>query len=157
MIAPCTQAEAGPARNTAAPASSAGSPQRPDAISPGTTAELLAAGRSAGVPYLPGVATASEMQASIKAGYTLLKFFPAAGAGGIAAMKAFAAPFPQLRFCATGGITADTAQAWRDLPNVVAVGGSWIAPPELIARHEWNAIEARARDAATCFKPKPAR
>ncbi len=104
----------------------------------------------------PG-ASASEMQAAINAGYTLLKFFPAAGAGGTAAMKAFAAPFPQLRFCATGGVTAETAQTWLDLPNVVAVGGSWFAPSELIARHEWNAIEARARDAATCFKHQPAR
>lgn len=127
------------------------------AISPGTTPALLAAGRRGGIPYLPGVATAGEIQSGIDAGYSVFKFFPAAGAGGIAALRAFSAPFPQIRFCATGGITAESAQSYLDLPNVLSVGGSWIAPTDLIARHEWSAIEARARDAATCFKRKPAR
>jgi 2-dehydro-3-deoxyphosphogluconate aldolase / (4S)-4-hydroxy-2-oxoglutarate aldolase len=127
------------------------------AVSPGTTPELLAAGIKARIPYLPGIATAGEIQAGIVAGYSLFKFFPAAGAGGIAALRAFAAPFPQLRFCATGGITAATAQSYLDLPNVLSVGGSWIAPTNLIARRDWSAIEARARDAATCFKRKSAR
>jgi len=127
------------------------------AISPGTTPALLAAGRKSRIPYLPGVATAGEIQSGIDAGYNVFKFFPAAGAGGIAALRAFAAPFPQIRFCATGGITAESAQSYLDLPNVLSVGGSWIAPTDLIARREWNAIEARARDAATCFKRKPAR
>jgi 2-dehydro-3-deoxyphosphogluconate aldolase/(4S)-4-hydroxy-2-oxoglutarate aldolase len=91
------------------------------------------------------------------AGYSCFKFFPAGGASGIAALRALAAPFPQLRFCATGGITADSAQAYLDLPNVLSVGGSWIAPIDLIARREWSVIETRARDAATCFKRKPVR
>ena len=127
------------------------------AISPGTTPALLAAGSKGSIPYLPGVATAGEIQSGIDAGYSVFKFFPAAGSGGILALRAFAAPFPQIRFCATGGITAESAQSYLDLPNVLSVGGSWIAPTDLIARREWNAIEARARDAATCFKRKPAR
>ena len=127
------------------------------AISPGTTPALLIAGRKGGIPYLPGVATAGEIQSGIDAGYSVFKFFPAAGAGGLATLRAFAAPFPQIRFCATGGITAESAQSYLDLPNVLSVGGSWIAPTDLIARREWSAIEARAHDAATCFRRKPAR
>jgi 2-dehydro-3-deoxyphosphogluconate aldolase/(4S)-4-hydroxy-2-oxoglutarate aldolase len=127
------------------------------AISPGSTPGLLVAGRKSGIPYLPGIASASEIQMGMDAGYSIFKFFPAAGAGGIAALRAFAAAFPQLRFCATGGITADTAQSYLDQPNVLSVGGSWIAPTDVIARREWAVIETRARDAATCFKRKPAR
>jgi 2-dehydro-3-deoxyphosphogluconate aldolase/(4S)-4-hydroxy-2-oxoglutarate aldolase len=127
------------------------------AISPGSTPGLLVGGRKIGIPYLPGIASASEIQMGMDAGYAFFKFFPAAGAGGIATLRAFAAPFPQLRFCATGGITPETAQSYLDLPNVLSVGGSWIAPTDLIARREWSAIETRARDAATCFKRKPVR
>ena len=94
------------------------------AISPGTTLALLAAGSTGGIPYLPGVATAGEIQSGIDAGYSVFKYFPAAGAGGIAALRAFAAPFPQIRFCATGGVTAESAQSYLDLPNVLSVGGS---------------------------------
>jgi 2-dehydro-3-deoxyphosphogluconate aldolase/(4S)-4-hydroxy-2-oxoglutarate aldolase len=127
------------------------------AISPGTTPELLAAGREEILPYLPGVATAGEIQGAMDFGYSCFKFFPAAGAGGIAALRALAGPFPKLRFAATGGITPETAQSYLDLPNVLSVGGSWIAPAELIAKKDWNAIEARAHDAAKCFKRKPSR
>jgi 2-dehydro-3-deoxyphosphogluconate aldolase/(4S)-4-hydroxy-2-oxoglutarate aldolase len=127
------------------------------AISPGTTPELLAAGREDILPYLPGVATAGEIQGAMDFGYSCFKFFPAAGAGGIAALRAIAGPFPKLRFAATGGITPETAQSYLDLPNVLSVGGSWIAPAELIAKKDWNAIEARAHDAAKCFKRKPSR
>jgi 2-dehydro-3-deoxyphosphogluconate aldolase / (4S)-4-hydroxy-2-oxoglutarate aldolase len=127
------------------------------AISPGTTPELLAAGREEILPYLPGVATAGEIQGAMDFGYSCFKFFPAAGPGGIAALRALAGPFPKLRFAATGGITPETAQSYLDLPNVLSVGGSWIAPAELIAKKDWNAIEARARDAAKCFKRKSSR
>ena len=127
------------------------------AISPGTTPELLAAGREDILPYLPGVATAGEIQGAMDFGYSCFKFFPAAGAGGIAALRAIAGPFPKLRFAATGGITPETAQSYLDLPNVLSVGGSWIAPAELIAKRDWNAIEARAHDAAKCFKRKTSR
>jgi 2-dehydro-3-deoxyphosphogluconate aldolase/(4S)-4-hydroxy-2-oxoglutarate aldolase len=127
------------------------------AISPGTTPELLSAGREDILPYLPGVATAGEIQGAMDFGYSCFKFFPAAGAGGIAALRALAGPFPKLRFAATGGITPETAQSYLDLPNVLSVGGSWIAPAELIAKRDWNAIEARAHDAAKCFKRKTSR
>jgi 2-dehydro-3-deoxyphosphogluconate aldolase/(4S)-4-hydroxy-2-oxoglutarate aldolase len=127
------------------------------AISPGTTPELLAAGREDILPYLPGVATAGEIQGAMDFGYGCFKFFPAAGASGIAALRAFAGPFPKLRFAATGGITPETAQSYLDLPNVLSVGGSWIAPAELIAKRDWNAIEARAHDAAKCFRRKTSR
>lgn len=127
------------------------------AISPGTTPELLAAGCEEILPYLPGVATAGEIQGAMDFGYGCFKFFPAAGAGGIAALRALAGPFPRIRFSASGGITPETAQSYLDLPNVLSVGGSWIAPAELIAKKDWNAIEARAHDAAKCFKRKSPR
>jgi len=114
------------------------------AVSPGATAELLQVGREL-LPYLPGVATASEIQCGISAGYDCFKFFPAVGAGGIAALRAFAGPFPDVRFCATGGITAETAVGYLELPNVIAVGGSWMAPPELVHAHDWLAIERLVR------------
>lgn len=127
------------------------------AISPGTTPELLAAGREEILPYLPGVATAGEIQGAMDFGYGCFKFFPAAGVGGLAALRALAGPFPRIRFSASGGITPETAQSYLDLPNVLSVGGSWIAPAELIAKKDWAAIEARAHDAAKCFKRKSSR
>jgi 2-dehydro-3-deoxyphosphogluconate aldolase/(4S)-4-hydroxy-2-oxoglutarate aldolase len=126
-------------------------------VSPGSTPELLAAGRESVVPYLPGAATASELQHGIAAGYDCFKFFPAVALGGPAALSVLGGPFPQLAFCATGGITAAGAQSWLDLPNVLAVGGSWIAPPDAIARRDWAAIEARALEAAARFRPKAPR
>lgn len=126
-------------------------------VSPGTTPELLAAGRAAGIPYLPGIATASEIQQGMTAGYDCFKFFPAAGLGGPAALRALAGPFPGLAFCATGGVTAETARDYLELPNVLAIGGSWIAPPEAIVRRDWGAIEARALEAATLLRAKAAR
>ena len=127
------------------------------AVSPGTTAELLSAAAETGMPYLPGVATASEIQRALDMGYSCLKFFPAVACGGVAGLSAFLAPFPQVRFCATGGIAADAAQSYLDLPNVLAVGGSWIAPADSIARRDWAAIEARARDAVALARRRAAR
>lgn len=123
-------------------------------ISPGTSPELLAAGQELKIPYLPGLATASEIQQGLAAGYDCFKFFPSVGLGGPAALTAIAGPFPRVAFCATGGITAETAQSYLDLPNVLAVGGSWIAPAEAIAKRDWAAIEARAREAASRFRRK---
>lgn len=117
-------------------------------ISPGTSPELLAAGAELAIPYLPGIATASEIQQGMAAGYDCFKFFPSVGLGGPAALRALAGPFPQLVFCATGGITAETAQSYLDLPNVLAVGAPWIAPPDAIEKREWAAIEARALEAS---------
>jgi len=116
------------------------------AVSPGATPTLLAAGGDKTLPYLPGAATASEIQAGFEAGHRSFKFFPAAGPGGLAALRAFAGPFAQLRFCATGGITLDNAQSFLDLPNVICVGGSWFATPELVLKRDWNSIESQGRD-----------
>lgn len=118
------------------------------AVSPGSTPDLLAAAAAEGVPYLPGAATASEVMALVERGYATLKFFPAESAGGVAALRAFAAPFGQVRFCPTGGIDAAKAPTYLALANVLAVGGSWVAPADRIAAGDWARITALAREAA---------
>jgi 2-dehydro-3-deoxyphosphogluconate aldolase / (4S)-4-hydroxy-2-oxoglutarate aldolase len=118
------------------------------AISPGSTAALLAAGASGSIPYLPAVATASELMQGIASGYHCFKFFPAGPAGGAAMLKAFAGPFPQARFCPTGGISQDSVRSYLDLPNVLCAGGSWLSPAEAIAARDWNRIAALASKAA---------
>src|SRR3954452_16555039 len=95
-------------------------------VSPGATPTLLDGLQAADVPFLPGTATASDMVALIERGITHAKLFPAEVVGGVAALKAFAGPFPQLRFCPTGGIKAANAPDYLKLPNVVCVGGSWM-------------------------------
>jgi 2-dehydro-3-deoxyphosphogluconate aldolase/(4S)-4-hydroxy-2-oxoglutarate aldolase len=117
------------------------------AISPGATAELLAAGRSSAIPYLPAIATASELMTGLAAGYRHFKFFPAAVAGGVAALKALHGPFPDARFCPTGGVTPSNAGSYLELPNVLCVGGSWITPLDLQAARDWGQIESLARAA----------
>jgi 2-dehydro-3-deoxyphosphogluconate aldolase/(4S)-4-hydroxy-2-oxoglutarate aldolase len=129
------------------------------AVSPGATAELLDAAAAGTLPFLPGVHTASEVMAALQRSFRILKFFPAVAAGGPAALRALAGPFPQVRFCPTGGITEDTLAAWLALPNVAAVGGSWLAPPALIDAGDWAAITARAettRKAARAAMRTPA-
>jgi 2-dehydro-3-deoxyphosphogluconate aldolase/(4S)-4-hydroxy-2-oxoglutarate aldolase len=118
------------------------------AVSPGATPALLAAAAAATIPFLPGVATASELMAARDAGFSCCKLFPAAQVGGVALLKALAGPFPAARFCPTGGIDAASASAYLALPNVLCVGGSWIAPEPLIAAGDFAAIERMARDAA---------
>ena len=117
------------------------------AISPGATPALLDAAATLGVPLAPGVQTPSELMAALERGFDTVKFFPAEPAGGIAALKALAGPFPDVRFCPTGGIAEDRVSDWLALPNVLAVGGSWLAPQAEIERAEWASITARARDA----------
>jgi 2-dehydro-3-deoxyphosphogluconate aldolase/(4S)-4-hydroxy-2-oxoglutarate aldolase len=102
-------------------------------VSPGATPDLLDALEASGVPFLPGVATASEIVALLERGITRAKLFPAEVVGGIAALKAFAGPFPQMRFCPTGGITAASAPAYLELANVPCVGGSWMVPSGLVS------------------------
>jgi 2-dehydro-3-deoxyphosphogluconate aldolase / (4S)-4-hydroxy-2-oxoglutarate aldolase len=96
-------------------------------VSPGATSALLDALQASGVPFLPGVATASEVVALLERDITYAKFFPAEAMGGVKTLKAFAGPFPQMRFCPTGGIDEAKAQDYLALPNVVCVGGSWMA------------------------------
>lgn len=118
------------------------------AVSPGFTARLAAAARESQLPWLPGVATASEILAARDAGLDHLKFFPAEVAGGVATLRAFAAVFPRTRFCPTGGIDADNADRYLALSNVECVAGSWLAPPEVLARRDWGRIEALAAAAS---------
>ncbi|HWF97877.1 MAG TPA: bifunctional 4-hydroxy-2-oxoglutarate aldolase/2-dehydro-3-deoxy-phosphogluconate aldolase [Steroidobacteraceae bacterium] len=118
------------------------------AISPGATPALLSTAASVPIPYLPAVATASELMAGLAAGYQCFKFFPAGPAGGIAMLKAFAGPFPQARFCPTGGITQESVGSYLDLPNVLCAGGSWLSPADALAARDWKRIETLASRAA---------
>jgi 2-dehydro-3-deoxyphosphogluconate aldolase/(4S)-4-hydroxy-2-oxoglutarate aldolase len=115
------------------------------AVSPGLTEQLA---RDAVLPLLPGVATASEIMRGRELGFTRFKFFPAESSGGIAALKAFAGPFADIRFCPTGGITAKIAPDYLALANVMCVGGSWMAPQPLIDARDWGSIAKLAREAA---------
>jgi 2-dehydro-3-deoxyphosphogluconate aldolase/(4S)-4-hydroxy-2-oxoglutarate aldolase len=118
------------------------------AISPGATRELLEAGATGPIPYLPAVATASELMAGLAAGYRCFKFFPAGAAGGIGMLSSFAGPFPEARFCPTGGITQASVKSYLDLPNVLCAGGSWLTPTEAVSKKDWSTIEALAAKAA---------
>lgn len=117
------------------------------ALSPGATPELLDAAARCPVPFVPGIATASELMAALARGFGVCKFFPAQQAGGIAALRALAGPFPQARFCPTGGIGQANAAEWLAEPNVIAVGGSWICPAADIKAGNWDKITELARRA----------
>ncbi len=121
-------------------------------VSPGCTTALAAAARESRMPYLPGVQTVSEAMAASDQGHRLLKFFPADSAGGVGWLRAVAAPLAQLRFCPTGGISAETASAYLGLPNVACVGGSWVAPREAVAAGDWGRIERLAAEAAALVR-----
>lgn len=118
------------------------------AISPGATPALYAAAAHASIPWLPAIASASELMLGLEHGHRRFKFFPAESSGGIAALKSFAGPFAQARFCPTGGIDASRAVAYRALPNVITVGGSWMLPKSSIDAGHWDQISALARVAA---------
>lgn len=118
------------------------------AVSPGCTTALARAARSSGIPFLPGVQTVSEAMALAELGFGFLKFFPADAAGGLTWIKAVGAPLPDLRFCPTGGITADTAPSYLALANVACVGGSWVAPRVAVATGDWQSIERLAATAS---------
>jgi 2-dehydro-3-deoxyphosphogluconate aldolase/(4S)-4-hydroxy-2-oxoglutarate aldolase len=117
-------------------------------VSPGLTPELIAAARDHSLSLLPGVMTPSDVIAARAAGFTQLKLFPAQQAGGIGMLKALGGPFPDVRFCPTGGITAATAPDFLALPNVVCVGGSWLTPADAVAAGDWPRITALAREAS---------
>ncbi len=117
------------------------------AFSPGATPALLEAARAQGVPFVPGIGTASELVAALAHGFSVVKLFPAEQVGGIGMLRALAGPFPTALFNPTGGVTEDNAGAYLAQPNVVAVGGSWLAPPADIRSGNWDAITARARQA----------
>ena len=119
----------------------------PFAFSPGATPELLDAARELGVPFVPGIATASELIAATTRGYRVVKLFPAEQLGGLGALRAMGGPFPDMRFNPTGGVSEANMAAYLAAPNVVAVGGSWLAPAAEVEAGAWDAITARARQA----------
>lgn len=118
------------------------------AVSPGYSEAVGQACRDLGLRLVPGVATASEIMQAWGDGHELLKFFPAEASGGVAWLKAQGGPFPQLRFCPTGGITAASAPAYLALPNVPVCGGSWLTPAQAVAAGDWDTVTRLAREAA---------
>ena len=118
------------------------------AVSPGYTSEVAAACRDAGLPLLPGVATPSEVMQAQAEGHDFLKFFPATAAGGVPMLKALGGPFPDVRFCPTGGITARTAPEFLGLANVPVCGGSWLTPADAIEAGDWARITRLAVEAS---------
>lgn len=119
------------------------------AVSPGVTPRLIEAVLRARVPYLPGVATASEAMALAELGLSHFKFFPAAALGGTQHLASLASPLPHIRFCPTGGITQENAKSWLSLPNVCCVGGSWVAPADAVRARDYKRIVALAREASS--------
>jgi 2-dehydro-3-deoxyphosphogluconate aldolase / (4S)-4-hydroxy-2-oxoglutarate aldolase len=122
-------------------------------ISPGATPELLKAAAASDLPFAPGIVTASELMQARAHGFNLVKFFPAEPSGGIRTLRALAGPFPDTRFCPTGGIGDANAAAWLAEPNVVAVGGSWICPAGDIRSGNWAGITAMCNRAMKSLKP----
>jgi 2-dehydro-3-deoxyphosphogluconate aldolase/(4S)-4-hydroxy-2-oxoglutarate aldolase len=117
-------------------------------VSPGSTDQLLDAMADTGVPFLPGVASVSEAMRVLERGQHEMKFFPAEACGGRTFLTAVATVLPGARFCPTGGITPATAPLYRELPNVGCVGGTWLAPQDAIATHNWAHIEKLAAEAS---------
>ena len=117
-------------------------------VSPGVTASLISAQGNSDVPLLPGAITPGEIMMALEAGIHFLKFFPAEQAGGAAFLKSLASPFAGIRFCPTGGIGVKNAGDYLSLPNVICVGGSWVAPDDLVKAGKWDEIEALAREAS---------
>ena len=117
-------------------------------VSPGWTAVLLESMQASGVPFLPGVSTASEVVALLERGVREMKFFPAEAAGGTAYLKSLSGPLPQARFCPTGGISPGNAPEYLALPNVGCVGGSWMLPADAVAARDWDRVETLTRQAA---------
>lgn len=118
------------------------------AISPGLNPLFARAAADSGIPVIPGIATPGELMLALEHGIDTCKLFPAEVVGGIAMLKALYGPFPQVKFCPTGGISKDTAPAYLQLPNVLCVGGSWLTPKQAVADRDWTAITRLAREAA---------
>lgn len=116
-------------------------------VTPGCTEELLQYAVSRPVPLLPGVATASEIMAAYRHGLRRFKLFPAKVCGGVEALKAFAGPFPEVRFCPTGGVGPDNLNDYYRLDNVMCVGGTWMLPKAVVASGDWATVERLSREA----------
>jgi 2-dehydro-3-deoxyphosphogluconate aldolase/(4S)-4-hydroxy-2-oxoglutarate aldolase len=117
-------------------------------VSPGTDGVLAETFTEIEIPVIPGCATVSEAMVLADLGFTFLKFFPAEASGGTAWLKAVAGPMPHLHFCPTGGIDMSNARDYLALPNVAAVGGSWVTPKDLLAKGDFARITALAREAS---------
>lgn len=117
-------------------------------VSPGASDGLLQAAEDADLPMLPGAATATEVMRLLERGYTVQKFFPAETSGGAPALKALSAPLPQVSFCPTGGVSLKNVGDYLSLPNTLCVGGSWVAPGDLVAAGDWAGIVGLAKEAA---------
>lgn len=115
-------------------------------ISPGITESLLKTAKQQNIPYLPGVGTASEVMLALEYGLSECKLFPATVVGGIGALKAFNGPFGAMRFCPTGGVSPSNYEEFLALPNVMCVGGSWIAPSNMVAAGDWAGITALCKE-----------
>jgi 2-dehydro-3-deoxyphosphogluconate aldolase/(4S)-4-hydroxy-2-oxoglutarate aldolase len=113
-------------------------------VSPGSTDTLLAHVASQNFPFLPGCMTPSDLMRAMQAGFHAVKLFPAKQAGGVEMLKALGGPFPSIQFCPTGGVDAASAPEYLKLPNVACVGGSWLAPANLVNTGDWDAIRLRA-------------
>lgn len=116
-------------------------------VSPGATPRLLRAAREAGIDFVPGVTTASEVMQGLDEGYDCFKLFPAVAVGGLNLLKSLAGPFPDVKFCPTGGLNPANFREFLALPNVVCCGGSWMVAADLVDNQRWDEIEVLARDA----------
>ena len=121
-------------------------------VSPGLTEEVVRASRDHNVPILPGVASASDIMRGLGLGLSTFKFFPAENIGGAPAIKALGGPFPQVRFCPTGGISAKNLSSYLTLPNVICAGGSWMVPSDLNAADAFAKAATMAREASSLAK-----
>lgn len=117
-------------------------------VTPGSTPAIIDAAQASGVPILPGVNTPSEAMVLLEKGITAMKFFPAEAAGGIPMLKSIAGPLPQITFCPTGGVNPKNAPDYLALPNVACVGGSWMAPTDMVKAKKWEEIKQLASEAA---------
>lgn len=124
------------------------------AISPGATDALYDAADMSSLPWIPGVATASEVMHGLERGHRRFKLFPAESCGGVQALKGFAGPLAQVKFCPTGGIDAESAPRYLALPNVITVGGSWMVPKDALKARDWGRIGTLARQAAQLRAPR---
>lgn len=122
------------------------------AISPGLTTDLLKAGNEGSIALIPGISSISELMTAVDHGYTHLKFFPAEASGGVKALKAIGGPFPDIKFCPTGGISPSNYNDYLALPSVRCAGGSWLAPEDAMVNGEWDKITELAKQAVAGAK-----
>ena len=122
------------------------------AISPGLTSDLLKAGNEGSIALIPGISSITELMTAIDHGYTHLKFFPAEASGGVKALKAIGGPFPDIKFCPTGGISPSNYNDYLALPSVCCAGGSWLAPEDAMINGEWDKITELAKQAVAGAK-----